>query len=118
MYSALPNDHIEGSPESKLSEEELEIIRAFQAQLDAQNRMKRFIERHGAADFAHIGVDLDNKTQYKKRPGQGARRTKGGGNSKESMLLDDWVDLQAAIENELWEDAYPLYFRIRRLLNG
>lgn len=76
-------------------------------------KIQRFIDTHSGGDFGGIQPPVE-KTQYK-HPGSALKR-KGGGPPKDFSLVEDFVDLQIAVETGDFETAIPLYYKLRRLV--
>ena len=76
-------------------------------------KMIQFVEKHSGGDFGGVRPPVD-QTQYKK-PGKAIKR-KGGKPPVDYYYVEEFVDLQLMLERGEWEEAIPLYYKLKRLV--
>ena len=76
-------------------------------------RMNRWRKKTKAAQFGGVALDIE-KTEYKKK-GKNMKR-KGGKPPIDFRLVEDFVDFQIALDNEEYDQAVPLFFKLKRIV--
>ena len=109
----IDSEITQGTPEG--SEETAQLLMAG---TNIVKQMWKFKNTFNPADVANITQKFDTGIQYKGKGQLKNPKRKGGGNSAEASLVDNWVDFCSAMDNHRYADAIPLYFMLNRLASG
>lgn len=99
-------------PSAKSPESAEELVALRRARLI--NKMYQFVNTHSAADFGGLAPPRE-QTQYK-HSNRSTIKKKGGNPPADFFYVEEFIDLQLHLEALEYDEAIPLYFKLRRLV--